>query len=79
MLDISGVTQEEKEYTPNVRLVQGSHIVVPKLYEGEQTFILQQEDGRIIFTIPYEHHYTLIGTTDVAYKDDPSHVQITDK
>ncbi len=79
MLDISGITQEEKEYTPNVRLVQGSHIVVPKLYESEQTFILQQEDGRIIFTIPYEHHYTLIGTTDVPYSDDPSHVQITDK
>ncbi len=77
LLDGSAITTEEAgEYTPNVRLVKGSHIVVPRLYEGEQTFILQQPDGRIIFTIPYEKHYTLIGTTDVAHETDPSLVAI---
>ncbi|MDO6966897.1 glycerol-3-phosphate dehydrogenase [Rhizobium alvei] len=47
-----------------VRLVQGSHIVVPKLYRHDRCFIFQNADGRIIFTIPYEGDYTLIGTTD---------------
>lgn len=70
-------TSEENEFAPNVRLIKGSHIVVPKLYEGEQTFILQQLDGRIIFTIPYETHFTLIGTTDVPYEEDPSNVCIS--
>jgi len=77
LLDGSNITnQEDKEFTPNVKLVKGSHIVVPQLYEGAQTFILQQPDGRIIFTIPYEKHYTLIGTTDVLYTEDPSNVAI---
>lgn len=48
-----------------VRLVRGSHIVVPKLFEGEQAYILQQPDGRIVFAIPYEGAFTLVGTTDV--------------
>jgi len=62
---------------PGVRLVQGSHIVIPKLYEGDHPYILQQKDGRIVFTIPYEHHYTLVGTTDKQYEGDPSHVVIS--
>jgi glycerol-3-phosphate dehydrogenase len=49
----------------NVRLVKGSHIVVPRLYEGAHAYILQNLDRRIVFAIPYEHAYTLIGTTDV--------------
>ena len=48
----------------SLRLVQGSHIIVKKLYEGEQAYILQQEDRRIVFMIPYQNEYTLIGTTD---------------
>ncbi|MFC7499710.1 glycerol-3-phosphate dehydrogenase [Enterovirga sp. GCM10030262] len=48
-----------------VRLVKGSHIVVPRLFDGEHAFILQQPDGRIVFAIPYEGRFTLIGTTDV--------------
>jgi glycerol-3-phosphate dehydrogenase len=47
-----------------VRLVKGSHIVVPRLYEGEHAFILQNEDRRVVFMIPYEERFTLIGTTD---------------
>ena len=48
----------------SLRLVQGSHIVVKKIYEGDQAYILQLQDRRIIFLIPYQNKYTLIGTTD---------------
>ena len=62
----------------NVRLVQGSHIVVKKLYEHDRCYIFQNADGRIVFAIPYEHDFTLIGTTDVDYSGDPGAVAITD-
>lgn len=48
-----------------VRLVKGSHIVVPALWEGDQAYILQQEDGRVVFALPFKGDFTLIGTTDV--------------
>jgi glycerol-3-phosphate dehydrogenase len=60
-----------------VRLVKGSHIVIPRLYEGDHAFTLQNPDGRVIFTIPYEQHYTLVGTTDVAFDGDPADVRIS--
>src|SRR6185437_5950256 len=50
-----------------VRLVQGSHIVVPKLYEHDRAYIFQNADGRIVFAIPYQDDFTLIGTTDRDY------------
>jgi len=53
-----------------VRLVRGSHIVVPRLYEGEHAFILQNDDRRVVFMIPYEERFTLVGTTDVALEAD---------
>jgi glycerol-3-phosphate dehydrogenase len=53
-----------------VRLVRGSHIVVPRLYEGEHAFILQNDDRRVVFMIPYEENFTLVGTTDVALEAD---------
>ncbi|WP_237155495.1 glycerol-3-phosphate dehydrogenase [Oryzibacter oryziterrae] len=62
----------------NVRLVQGSHIVVPRLYEHDRCYIFQNADNRIIFAIPYEDDFTLIGTTDRDYKDDPAKVKITE-
>jgi glycerol-3-phosphate dehydrogenase len=49
-----------------VRLVKGSHIVLPNLYPGEHAFILQNDDRRVVFMIPCEEHFTLVGTTDVA-------------
>ena len=55
--------------TEGVRLVRGSHIVVPKLYDHGKCYFFQGEDGRIIFTIPYETDFTLIGTTDAEHKD----------
>ncbi len=48
-----------------VRLVKGSHIVVPRLFDGNHAYILQQPDRRIVFAIPYERDFTEIGTTDV--------------
>ena len=58
------------------RLVKGSHIVVPRMYEGDHAYILQNDDERIIFAIPYEHDFTLIGTTDKPFEGDPSAPQI---
>ena len=49
----------------HVRLIKGSHIVTPRLYEGEHAFILQQPDGRVVFALPYGEH-NLVGTTDIA-------------
>jgi len=54
-----------------VRLVKGSHVVFPRLYEGEHAFILQNDDRRVIFMIPFEERFTLVGTTDVDYQGDP--------
>ncbi|WP_424984194.1 glycerol-3-phosphate dehydrogenase [Maritalea sp. S77] len=52
-----------------VRLVRGSHIVTKKLYDHDKAYFFQGEDGRIIFAIPYEEDYTLIGTTDEDHED----------
>ena len=61
-----------------IRLIQGSHIILPRLYEGEHAYILQNEDQRIVFAIPYLERFTLIGTTDREYSGDPAQVAITD-
>ncbi|WP_208435786.1 glycerol-3-phosphate dehydrogenase [Bartonella phoceensis] len=66
-----------KENSP-VRLVRGSHILVPKLYDHNRAYIFQNGDGRIIFSIPYQEEFTLLGTTDCDYQGDPAHVHITD-
>lgn len=60
-----------------VRLVQGSHIVVPKLYNHDRAYIFQNADGRIVFAIPYQDDFTLIGTTDIDYHGDPGEVKIS--
>jgi glycerol-3-phosphate dehydrogenase len=61
-----------------VRLVKGSHIVLPRFYEGEHAFILQNDDRRVVFTIPFEEGYTLVGTTEVDYDGDPSAPEVSD-
>jgi glycerol-3-phosphate dehydrogenase len=58
-----------------VRLVQGSHIVVPKLYAHDRAYMFQNSDGRIVFVIPYQEDFTLIGTTDRDYHGDPAKVK----
>ena len=60
-----------------LRLIKGSHIVVPRLYEGDQAYILQAPDQRVVFVIPYEREFSLIGTTDVDFSDDPERAAIT--
>ena len=57
-----------------LRLVKGSHVIVKKLYEGDHAYIFQNPDGRIQFAIPYEHDFTLLGTTDIAYEGDKDKV-----
>jgi glycerol-3-phosphate dehydrogenase len=58
--------------TRRVRLVKGSHIVVPRLYAHDRSYIFQNGDGRVCFAIPYEDDFTLIGTTDVDFDGDPA-------
>lgn len=52
----------------NVRLVKGSHIIVPKFWKGENAYLVQNHDKRVIFINPYERDKALIGTTDIAYE-----------
>ncbi|WP_438382708.1 glycerol-3-phosphate dehydrogenase [Asaia sp. BMEF1] len=61
----------------NVRLVKGSHIVVQRQFDTEQAYILQNPDKRIVFAIPYERDFTLIGTTDIPWTQDPGSVAIS--
>ncbi|TPG13524.1 glycerol-3-phosphate dehydrogenase [Sphingomonas oligophenolica] len=60
-----------------VRLVKGSHIVVPRLYDGDHAYILQQPDRRVVFAIPYQRDFTEIGTTDIPV-DAPEDARIDD-
>jgi len=57
----------------DVRLVRGSHLVLPRLYDAEHAYILQNDDRRVVFMIPFEQHYTLVGTTDVPHEGEPTH------
>lgn len=59
-------------------LIKGSHMVTRKLYDGDHAYILQNPDKRIVFAIPYERAFTLIGTTDVPYDGEPGPVRISD-
>ena len=62
VIDLLGRAHERPEY--GMRLVRGSHIVVPRLFDHEYAYFFQLPDGRIFFAIPYEQDFTLIGTTD---------------
>jgi len=68
---------EENDSKNGVRLVKGSHIVVPKLFDHPFTYIFQNADNRIIFAVPYENDFTLLGTTDVEVHDEPGNSRIT--
>ncbi|MDX6749643.1 glycerol-3-phosphate dehydrogenase [Geminicoccaceae bacterium 1502E] len=67
----------KKSARHRVRLVKGSHIVVPRLFEHDRPYILQNDDKRIVFAIPYYERFTLIGTTDVPFEGDPGEVRIS--
>jgi glycerol-3-phosphate dehydrogenase len=62
-----------------LRLIKGSHIVVPKLFDHPYAYIFQHPDGRIVFALPYEREFTLIGTTDVDFTGDPGQVAISEQ
>jgi len=62
---------------PALRLVQGSHLVTRRVHLGRDAFMLQQPDGRIVFVIPYEHDFSLIGTTEHAISA-PGAVAVSD-
>ena len=62
----------------NIRLIKGSHIVVPRIHDEPQAYILQNKDNRIVFMIPYLDKFSIIGTTDLEYKGDPRNVAIDD-
>ncbi|MDN3564410.1 glycerol-3-phosphate dehydrogenase [Paeniroseomonas aquatica] len=72
---LRGVLRQNAPAT--VRLVQGSHIVVPRLYDHDRCYIFQGGDRRIFFAIPYEQDFTLIGTTDLDYQGDPAAARIS--
>jgi len=61
-----------------IRLIKGSHIVVPRVHNQPQAYILQNEDHRIVFVIPWMDEFSIIGTTDVEYHGDPHDVKIDD-
>jgi glycerol-3-phosphate dehydrogenase len=76
--DAARPAQGETLATRRLRLVKGSHIVVPRLFEHDHAYIFQNADGRIIFAIPYQDDFTLIGTTDVELEGgDPGSVRIS--
>ena len=63
----------------HLRLIKGSHIVVKRLFAHDHAYIFQHPDGRIVFAIPYEHDFTLIGTTDLDYQGERGKVEIDDE
>ncbi len=75
-LDTFLSSTSHKDSGESVRKVKGSHIIVNRLFEHSRAYIFQNSDGRIIFAIPYEHDFTLIGTTDVDFSGDPGTVHI---
>ena len=63
----------------HLRLSKGSHIIVKRMFEHDHAYLLQNADKRILFAIPYEREFTLLGTTDVEYEGDPAHAAITNE
>lgn len=79
---VDGINEDMLKLKVNggTRLITGSHIIVPKIFEGDQCYLFQNEDNRIVFAIPYENDFTMIGTTDKAFEGDNAHkVKISDE
>ncbi|MCM2130438.1 glycerol-3-phosphate dehydrogenase [Larsenimonas rhizosphaerae] len=62
-----------------IKMIKGSHLVTKRINTDDRAYILQNEDNRIVFVLPYQNDYSLIGTTDVAYEGDPSKVVISEE
>ncbi len=74
---LSAQDQTHAARAGSVRLIRGSHIVLPALYEGEQAYILQNDDRRVVFVIPYQGRFSLVGTTDVPHEGDAATAHCT--
>ncbi|KAA0017806.1 glycerol-3-phosphate dehydrogenase [Salinicola corii] len=74
---VKGNAKRDSRY--GIRMIQGSHLIVPRLNDDDRAYILQNRDGRIVFVLPYQQRYSLIGTTDRRYQGDPSQVSINDE
>jgi glycerol-3-phosphate dehydrogenase len=72
----AGAVAPSGQKTSALRLIKGSHIVVPRIFDHDYAYIFQNPDKRIIFAIPYQGEFTLIGTTDLEYRGDPAKVGI---
>ncbi|MEY2854402.1 MAG: hypothetical protein RL030_1534 [Pseudomonadota bacterium] len=72
VLDSIGVEARQQ-----LRLVKGSHLVMRRLYDGDHAYLMQGEDRRVVFAVPWEQDYTLVGTTDVPFDGDPARVEIS--
>ena len=70
--EVLGLAHNTPAMTSPLRLVKGSHIVVPRLHEGNWAYLCQNTDGRVVFFLPYENDFTLIGTTDVPFEGNPA-------
>lgn len=68
---------DPRPHAKHLRLVKGSHIVVKRLFDHQRAYIFQHHDGRIVFALPYEKEYTLIGTTDLDFHGDLNQLQIS--
>ena len=77
IIQVENQETEKGQAKPIVRLVKGSHIVVPRLYNHDRAYTFQAKDGRVVFAVPYQNDFTLIGTTDVDYEGDLDRVQIS--
>lgn len=70
-------TLSKRKARHDIRLVKGSHIVVPRMHEGNQAFMLQHHDGRVVFVMPWLDDYTLIGTTEQEHREGLDNVEIS--
>ncbi|WP_254277367.1 glycerol-3-phosphate dehydrogenase [Halomonas sp. 3H] len=71
--------QAERDSRYAIRMIQGSHLVVPRLNHDDRAYILQHTDRRIVFVLPWEEDYSLVGTTDRRYEGDPARVTASDE
>jgi len=76
---LTRTTGRQRNPDERIRLVRGSHIIVPKMFETAQAYFCQNPDGRIFFAIPYEDDFTLIGTTDADHKGSLDNITATEQ
>jgi len=72
----AGAGSQRENIPDPVRMVKGSHIVVPRLTNSDDAYILQNDDKRVVFVLPFEQDFSLIGTTDISYSGDPSQASL---